>query len=639
MRARSRVLMRPVSLYRLVLVLSLVLVGCDGGGPDPGAPVPEGLISRLEVRLNPSGRAPLSAEIDLATTQPVAVEVTVEGKGGAGTEIRHRFPGVSADQRVPVLGLYPGQTTAVTLELFGADGASLGTRDLDVSAAPLDAAFPYVSVDVPASGARRPGLNLVSYFGHAGSVTPQRAFMFDDAGTIRWALDLTGDGTLGGLFFDDGVERLANGNLYFGDRTSGRIYEVDMLGRTVRSWGMPGFSFHHQVLELPAGNFLVTVNRDGAATVEDHVIEIDRQSGAIVTVWDLRQSLDPGRRAWPTDLADLDVDWFHGNGIAYDPTDDTILVSGRTQGVVKLTRDNRVVWILAPHREWRPDLASALLQPLDAAGRPITDPAVLDGTATHPDFEWAWYQHAPTVLPDGTVSLFDNGDNRGYGLGGTYSRAVLYDIDAQARTVRQVWAYGRERGAETYSRIVSDVDVHPEVGTVLFMPGAVADGGPVGKLVEVDRASRSVRFEATVRPPQAAFGITFHRIERLPLYPNASAPRSRKAAGRTSEERGRARRRGPSRSGARRSSSTPRPCRARPPRTGPGRPPGPACGGTSAGRPSSPRRRSSSCRGPSARSSSCRSGPGGSPWGGGRVRLESPAGLCRRCVAPRSPRA
>ncbi len=512
--------MRAAVCFLTVALVVGVGAGCDGTGPEPPPPDPTGVITSLSVRVNPTGRAPLSAEVALTTTQPVAVEVTVEGKGGAGTEIRHRFTDLNATQRVPVLGLYPGDETAVTLELFGADGASLGTRELSIAAGPLAADFPDVAIDVPARASAKPGLTLVSYFGHAGSVTPQRAFAFDAAGAIRWALDVTGDPDLGGLFFDDGVERLANGNLYFGDRSSGKIYEVDMLGRVVRSWGMPGFSFHHQVLEIPNGNFLATVNRDGAPTVEDHVVEIDRASGAVVTVWDLRQSLDPTRRAWPTDLADLDVDWFHGNGLAYDPADDTVIVSGRTQGLVKLTRDNRVVWILAPHRDWRSDLEAALLQPLDADGRPITDPAVKDGTARHPDFEWAWYQHAPKVLPDGSIALFDNGDNRGYQQPGTYSRAVIYRVDAAAGTVRQLWEYGRERGLTTYSRIVSDVDVHTDAGTVLFAPGAVtSSAGPVGRVVEVDRESRAVVFEATVRPPQAPFGITFHRVERLPLYP------------------------------------------------------------------------------------------------------------------------
>jgi arylsulfate sulfotransferase len=211
--------------------------------------------------------------------------------------------------------------------------------------------------------------------------------------------------------------------------------------------------------------------------------------------------------------------------VAHDARDGGIVVSGRTQGTVKLTPDNAVVWILAPHRGWATagdgtDLTARLLQPLDAAGQPITDATVLDGTANHPDFAWAWYQHCPIVLDDGTLLLFDNGDNRNYTGAQRYSRVVAYRIDETAMTVQQLWQYGAERGAETYSRIVSGVDYHAAEDNVMFMPGAAGtDPARYGKVVEVDYTTRAVVFEATITPPTAPFGITFHRVKRLPLYP------------------------------------------------------------------------------------------------------------------------
>ncbi|MEL6704436.1 MAG: aryl-sulfate sulfotransferase [Bacteroidota bacterium] len=512
-----------------LLTLLLLVSACDQAEPDP-EPVEAGLdfVTALAVTLNPTGVAPLAAEVAVTTTQPTSVEVRIAGRGPTGIPLQHRFDDLAQTHALPVLGLYAATENAVTLRFFDANGAVLGDTTVTVTTDRVGDAMPQIFIDVPASGGR-PGLNLVSYFGHNGDVVPQRPFMFDATGATRWLLDFTDDPVLGNLFYDNGIERLANGNLYFGSNSTSLIYEMTMLGEIVRTWDMPGFSFHHNVIEKPDGNFIATVNKVGLGTIEDHVIEIDRESGAIVTVWDLNQSLDNRRRAWPSDFADLEVDWFHGNALAYDADDDAILVSGRTQGVVKLTRDNEVVWILAPHRGWNTsgdgtNLRRKLLQPLDASGQPITDGAVLDGATPHPDFEWAWYQHAPTLLPDGTLALFDNGDSRHYlpdGQGPRYSRAVLYDIDDDARTIQQVWQYGKERGTDTFSRIVSDVDIHPEVDRVMFMPGAVIDTGtPYGKMVEVDRASGAVRFEVTIVPPQPAFGfITFHRIERIPLYP------------------------------------------------------------------------------------------------------------------------
>ena len=127
-----------------------------------------------------------------------------------------------------------------------------------------------------------------------------------------------------------------------------------MLGNVIKNWKFPGYTFHHNVIEKPDGNFILTATKpgsthiNGVATIEDYVIETNRTSGSIVNVWDLKVSLDEYRTA----LTNNTCDWFHGNGLYYDASDNTIIVSGRTQGVVKLTYDNHVQWILSPHRGW-----------------------------------------------------------------------------------------------------------------------------------------------------------------------------------------------------------------------------------------------------------------------------------------------
>lgn len=505
------------------LTLIVLLTGCgDNGvvGPEPdGASV----VGSSRVVLNPTGVSPLAARVDLTTTEPVSVELTVPGRDGPETTVRHRFEGVATVHRLPVLGLYPNSVNEIQLSFTSAGGVPLGQTSLSVTTAPLPADMPQVRIDV-AAGDIAPGMNLVNYYGHSSTVTPQRPFMFDRAGRIRWLLTFSASPALAGLFFDNGLKVLANGNLFFGDKTTNAIYEIDRLGAVVRRWPLPGYGFHHSAIEKPDGNFIVTVSKLGAATIEDYLVEVDRVSGAIVNEWNLNRSLQTARRAWPTSLANLDVDWFHANAVIHDATDDTIIVSGRTQGVVKLTRDNRVVWILAPHKDWGragdgTDLTGLLLQPLDAAGRPISDPAVLRGDTPHPDFEWAWYQHSPALLPGGELMLFDNGENRHYGGQGLYSRAVVYRIDGSARTIRQVWQYGKERGTATFSRIVSGAEFYAPERNVLFSPGSVRSNGDYGKAVEVDYDTRQVVFEATVTPPIAPFGVTFHRVTRVPLYP------------------------------------------------------------------------------------------------------------------------
>ncbi len=348
----------------------------------------------------------------------------------------------------------------IRLRFYDRRGKFLGEELRFIDTPDLPPELPTIKVNVNTK-LKKQGMNLVSYFGHTNPELPQLPFMFDEYGHIRWYANLATHPTLHRLFYDAGVERLQNGNLYFGDGNSGRLVEMDMLGRVVNEWPLHGYSFHHNVFELPNGNLLATVSRHGIATIEDHIVEIDRNSGVISNVWDLRESLDHRRRTWSTNSRD----WFHANGLTYDPIADAIIVSGRSQGTVKLTRDNEVIWILAPHRSWGQagngtDLSTKLLQPLDAKGNPITDIQILDGHRPHSEFSWSWYQHAPKFTVRDTIFQFDNGENRNYQNESLFSRAVEYAIDDDAMTIQQIWDYGRNRGRLTYSSIVSDVDYH-----------------------------------------------------------------------------------------------------------------------------------------------------------------------------------
>ncbi len=512
----------------------LFLVACSGEDDpvDPVPPAPEvllELIDNSEVTLNPTGYAPLSAIITLETKEEVSLQLKVEGRNGPESDVIVEIPGEAIQFSIPVHGLYANHDNKVTLTFTGGTGEALGEQRYTIPTGPALQDLPFITIQQADREAMEPGMTLVSYFGHAGSPYPQRPFIFDSYGDIRWYLDFKTHPQLQNLFYDDGMERLANGNFYFGSggETVGspadnKVYEVDLFGTVVNTWDMPGYSFHHEVFEKPDGNFLVTVSKQNAPTIEDFIIEVDRVTGEIIREWDLNVSLQNTRTALTMDAND----WIHVNAVSYDPSDDGILISGRTQGVVKLSPDNEVLWIMGPHRGWDLsgngiDLNQYLLTPLDQDGQLITALPVLDGTGNHPDFEWNWYQHAPSVTANGNILVLDNGDNRNYVASGPYSRAVLYQVDEENLTIRQLWQYGKERGAEAYSSIVSDADYLPAANHVLFSPGAINyNGGAYGKSIEVSVDTGEVLFESTIIPPIAFFGlISFHRTERLPLYP------------------------------------------------------------------------------------------------------------------------
>ncbi|WP_276388469.1 aryl-sulfate sulfotransferase [Eudoraea chungangensis] len=512
-----------------------ILVSCsEDTSFEPEIPQPEiseqlDVIVSSDLRLNPSGYAPLSARLNFVTGEDVDMQLKVVGKNGVDSDIVKRFNNLGTDFSIPVHGLYANTLNVLECTFYDRSGADLGTQSFTLQTGTLLGDLPLITIQEAKLSEMEPGMTLVSYFGHNGELFPQRPFIFDSFGDIRWYLDYKSHPRLNQLFYDDGIGRLANGNFYFGSgggnfggSADNAIYEVDLFGQIINTWEMPNYGFHHQVKEKPNGNFLVTVNKLGASTIEDHIIEIERDSKEIINVWNLNTSLDNSRRTLTDDVQD----WIHVNAVTYDESDNSIIISGRTQGLIKLTEDNRVVWIIGPHKDWDmagdgTDLNQFLLQPLDRNNIPIDELGVRNGDVNHADFEWNWYQHAPVLKSNGNIMLFDNGDNRNFTGSSTYSRAVEFEVDEASKTIKQIWQYGKERGGETYSAIVSDVDYLESSDHVLFSPGSITFNGEIyGKSIEVDYASKEVIFEATITPPTAFFNlITFHRTERLPLYP------------------------------------------------------------------------------------------------------------------------
>jgi arylsulfate sulfotransferase len=468
--------------------------------------------------LNPYGTAPLSALAKYESSIPGRTRISVTGKNGPGSNAEHLSDDYGLTHSVPIAGLYANYDNTVTITLIDSTGTARAQAIKHVTTDPLPAGLTRQNIVTTRQGDNmEDGFNLVSNM----STAPNKPFFVDNFGDIRWLLDFSNDAALSRLTYDCGIDRLRNGNYYFGDVSSTSIYEVDILGKIIHRWILSGYSFHHNVYEKPDGNFLISVSKtgstrpNGAATVEDYIIEIDRQNGSIVTEWDLKKSLDIYRTALTTNVND----WVHVNAVIFDSSDNTIIVSGRTQGVVKLTYNNTVQWILSPHKGWGVNgngdsLQRFLLTPLDAAGNVITDTAVLSGSSNHTDFEWNWYQHSPVIMPNQHLLLFDNGSSRNFNTTNTnlYSRAVEYAINAADMTVRQVWSYGKERGRETFSNVISKVQYLPNTNHVLFCPGFINYNGIPGKIVEIDYPTKQVVFEMNVC-------VAFHRAKRLVLYP------------------------------------------------------------------------------------------------------------------------
>ena len=319
-----------------------------------------------------------------------------------------------------------------------------------------------------------PGWTVAELNLESDAINWTRPIAFDEQGAIRWALRLDLPWRETNAFY-----RSSDGSFLTGSVDA--IVEVSELGRILRTIELPGYWFHHEMLQIThdqASSILVAASKDDSSTIEDRVLEVDKTGGGLVLEWDLAQVFDPTRTVFvdTQGMAALPGDWLHVNGVAYAEADDSLIVSGRHQGVAKIDRAANLVWLLAPHRDWKAPQSDRLLTAVDATG--VAYPAnVQDGrvAATDGSFDWPFGQHSPVLLSNNDLLLFDNGANRHFGGGCSSSRAVIYRVDEVAMTVRQIGQLVLDKSKS--SCYVSNTYQLPVTGHILVQPGGIQQSG------------------------------------------------------------------------------------------------------------------------------------------------------------------
>ncbi len=414
--------------------------------------------------------APLVARLHMKASDADVIRVRIEQNGDVWTIT---FP--AADGGHLLLGFHPDGVARATVQIAGQDGAvtwpkAIAHRLRDVPASPLEMPPLQTRVSHPHRMAGRFTFLTVRRraMGRITDMTAaQRKWLthwgmliaVDNQGRMRWMRKLDRRAA--------GIEHLASGNLFVHD-TESCSREIDVAGDVIRAWyaarrpqgpedgGVPVDvrSLHHQPHQMPNGNFLALSAharpvKDWPASVrEPHKYRADREivgdmvveftpEGEVVWSWDSFDHLDPYRIGYDALDAYWHVrgfpgaaDWTHGNGVAYDESDDSVLVSLRLQDcILKIDRKSgEIVWILGDHDGWPARLQGKLLTPIGE------------------NFRWPWHMHNPRVTSEGTIMLFDNGI---YGarpgqeripFHQSFSRGVEYRVDKDAMSVEQVWS-------------------------------------------------------------------------------------------------------------------------------------------------------------------------------------------------------
>ncbi len=384
----------------------------------------------------------------------------------------------------------------LTVVMFGASsGEAVSARMLLAASqryltAPAD--LPQLNITVPGSG---DDLLFITTFPFNGMPANPWLLIYDlDGGLVYWQR-----GVPGGVYAD--FRPHSNGTLawfegQFNTAAAEGVFRIAnsayVVTRTVTG-GHAALADIHDLVQLPNGNAGVLVyhniTRDlrGLGGLEFHPV-IDTllrelaPDNSVVFEWRASQHIAISETY--EGLFDLPLKFFHGNALALDQDGNWLITSRHTSSVVKVARDTgSVMWRLGGKRN---DFAF-----------------VNDGGFSYP--------HDGQRLPNGNLSLFDNGNKRG---GQPYSRAVEYQMDEANKIVTRTWQY--RATPDIFGAFMGNVQRMPSGNTLINWGGV---GNPVpGNAPGVYREVRpdgSLAFEATLSTTQ--YGVTY-RAFRLPWH-------------------------------------------------------------------------------------------------------------------------
>lgn len=289
--------------------------------------------------VNPFGEAPLTALVLFTTIMDYRVRATVTGDR-EDTSFVFEYP-AEKRHRVPIIGLYPGRSTEVVIELLDENDEVCDSRRFPIATKPLPEDLR--DIITPGKINARPAFQNILI---AGGIDI-RPCVFDKEGKIRYYLKRKPKGY--------GIFPLSKGRFLFMEREisapsytnphSVQMYDMDYLGRVGRTYLVKNGA-HHTVEEKTPGGNILTAGNSLEEHSEDLILELDRNNGEIVHKIKLGDLFD--------DKYQDMMDWAHINSASYDEEQDSMLVSMRNiHSVAKFDwSKDEIRWIMADPRFW-----------------------------------------------------------------------------------------------------------------------------------------------------------------------------------------------------------------------------------------------------------------------------------------------
>jgi len=445
----------------------------------------------------------------------------------------------ATEHRLVVMGLRPARTYATTVRLDGPSGVAEQAGP-EVSSGALPADFPAIEVLAWEPDQVEPGFTLVTLSMPQPGEDFNLAYhtVFDPEMQPVWVLRTAT--TAGYSRWEDGLWMMAAG--YVSHYATDGLLDLRLLPAASSEEPLPvdvpmllDMPLHYDILPAHDDSFY-TVAYDtftapayplsldelepveGDHDLRDMVIARLGFDGTVRELWPLSERLDTTRVGYGSfNPSNQGYDWAHTNAVNHDPDGGVIVSSRHQDAVFHLDEQGDLTWILSNPDGWSPEFQALRLQPKG-------------------EVSWPYHQHAPHVSNDGTLMMFDNGNQRHspYDVPDVIpepvSRVVGYRVDAEAMTVEELWSFEDTVTGPLFCSALGDADPQPLTGNVLATFGTVQGEGGVPN-EEQGRGSRTVRLiefvpdtlhtvlDVRFSTPHDTLpdGVRAFRAERIPL--------------------------------------------------------------------------------------------------------------------------
>ncbi len=252
-----------------------------------------------------------------------------------------------------MIGLVPGQTNVVTMTMTGSWGNVRQQVTFTITMPEAHSGYPtqlsYTDGDSTAqlSDGLFAMMRTNGYLGYA--------FFFDNSGVMRYEMVLEGYG-LDRIVMDDGDMITCV--------SSRKLARINALGQVEQVYELGEYELHHDINDSRDGTLVALVDKDGNDSIEDVVIEVDLDTGAVTELLDFSQLMSDYKEneTHPVPITgDFfwqagEWDWLHLNTVQYIEEEDSLIVSSReTSTIIKVEQVHStptIAWLAGDPAFW-----------------------------------------------------------------------------------------------------------------------------------------------------------------------------------------------------------------------------------------------------------------------------------------------